>query len=73
MKISAIHYLGAATFILFTVIVFVAMNLRFDWVFFLTVFGQLTLVFTVYKILNDDYKTDKTFEDFYEDKSDFGV
>lgn len=37
------------------------------WLFFLVVFGQAVLIFTVYKILKDDYHTHKTFEDFYED------
>jgi len=29
--------------------------------------GQLLLIFTVYKVLVDDYTTNKTFGDFYED------
>ena len=35
--------------------------------FYLMVVGQLFLVLMVYKVLIDNYKTTKTFEDFYED------
>jgi hypothetical protein len=48
------------------------MNMPFGLVFFLVVFGQGLLIFTVYKVLTDDYTTDKTFEDFYEDRPDLG-
>ncbi len=48
------------------------MNLSFSWVFHITVLGQAMLVLTVYKILTDNYKTEKTFRDFYEDKPDLG-
>jgi len=29
--------------------------------------GQVFLLIMVYKVLTDNYKTEKTFEDFYED------
>jgi hypothetical protein len=45
-----------------------AMDLPFNWVFYLTVFGQIMLVIMVYKVLTDDYTTDKSFEHFYEDR-----
>ncbi len=67
MKISAMDWLGLTTLILVTVTIFAAMNLAFNWVFYLTVFGQVLLVITVYKVLRDDYTTEKTFKDFYED------
>ncbi|WP_262510974.1 hypothetical protein [Tenacibaculum gallaicum] len=35
--------------------------------FILTVIGQLLVVLMVYKVLRENYTTDKTFEDFYED------
>ncbi|WP_299210529.1 hypothetical protein [uncultured Dokdonia sp.] len=72
MKISAMQWLACTTLLLITVTIFATMNLSFSWVFFLTVFGQLMLVFTVYKVLKDDYTTDKTFKDFYEDRPDLG-
>ncbi|MBT8261245.1 MAG: hypothetical protein KJO05_00375 [Bacteroidia bacterium] len=67
MKISAMFLLVLTSFILLTVVLFSAMNLPFGWVFLLTTFGQVMLVVTVYKVLRDNYTTDKTFEDFYED------
>jgi hypothetical protein len=45
-----------------------AMNLPFNWVFYLTVIGQASVVLMVYKVLRDNYTTDKTFEHFYEDR-----
>lgn len=72
MKISAMQWLACTTLLLITVTIFATMNLSFSWVFYLTVLGQLMLVFTVYKVLKDDYKTDKTFRDFYEDRPDLG-
>jgi len=44
-----------------------SLNFPFNWVFFVTLFGQALLVWMVYKVLTDNYRTDKTFDDFYED------
>lgn len=68
MKISAITYLIITTFILISVSIMAAMDLAFTWVFFATIIGQILLVVSVYKVLTDNYKTDKTFDDWYEDK-----
>ncbi|UII75660.1 hypothetical protein LV716_15555 [Flagellimonas sp. HMM57] len=68
MKFTAMNWLALTTLILVTVTIFASMNLAFNWIFYLTVFGQTMLVITVYKVLTDDYETDKTFRDFYEDK-----
>lgn len=67
MKISSITYLIITTVILITVTVFVLMEFPFDWIFYLTVFGQAFLIISVYKVLTDEYTTEKTFKDFYED------
>jgi len=67
MHFSAITYLVITTFVLVTVAVFAAMDFPFSWIFYLTVFGQAFLVFSVFKVLKDNYTTTKTFEDFYED------
>ncbi|AXG68678.1 hypothetical protein KORDIASMS9_00894 [Kordia sp. SMS9] len=72
MKINAMFLLGLTTLILITVTIFATMNMPFGLVFFLVVLGQGLLIFTVYKVLTDDYTTDKTFEDFYEDRPDLG-
>lgn len=55
------------TFLLLTVTIFSSMDLPFDWVFYLTVIGQVSLVIMVYKVLRDDYTADRTFRDGYED------
>ncbi len=67
MKISAITYLMTTTFLLITVTIFATMGFPFSWVFYLTVLGQILLIFSVIKVLKDKYSTGKTFEDFYED------
>ncbi|MGB5378397.1 hypothetical protein [Muriicola sp.] len=67
MKTSAMFWVGATTLVLFTVTIMAAMNFPFNWVFYVTVFGQLMIVYMVYKVLTDDYNTNKTFKDFYED------
>ena len=67
MKISAMSLVAITTLILLTIVIFSTMDLPFNWVFFLTTFGQILLVITVYRVLRDTYTTDKTFEDFYED------
>ena len=72
MKISAMHWLAFTTLVLLTTVIFATMNFSFSWVFYLTLLGQGLLVYTVYKILRDDYETDKTFRDFYEDRPDLG-
>lgn len=67
MKLSPVILLLITTFILITVAVFAALDLPFRWVFFLTVLGQTLLIISVFRVLKDDYRTEKTFEDFYED------
>ncbi|ARN78859.1 hypothetical protein BST97_13150 [Nonlabens spongiae] len=72
MKLSGTTALAITTLLIITVTIFAAMDFSFGWVFYLTVFGQAFLVFAVYKVLIDDYETDKTFKDFYEDRPDLG-
>jgi len=67
MKISAMAYLAITTFLLITVTIAVAMDISFTWVFYLTCIGQVLVGVSVYKVLRDNYSTNKTFEDFYED------
>ncbi|WP_310992172.1 hypothetical protein [Aequorivita marina] len=67
MKINPLAYLAISTLILVTVAIFAAMDLPFNWVFYLSILGEVFLVISVYKILHDKYATDKTFKDFYED------
>ena len=67
MKSSAMFCVGATTILLIMVTIMATMNFAFSWFFYLTVFGQIMMVYMVYKVITDDYKTSKTFEDFYED------
>lgn len=69
MKTSAMQWVSITTLLLITVTIFATINLAFSWVFYLTVLGQVSVVVMVYRVLRDDYSTDKTFEDFYEDRS----
>ena len=67
MKFSAMSIVAFTTLVLVTVTIMASMNFPFNWVFYVTVFGQALVVYMVYKVLTDDYQTSKTFEDFYED------
>ncbi len=67
MKISAMGVVAFTTFLLVLLTLMVSLDFAFHWVFYLMVFGQAMVVYMVYKVLTDDYKTSKTFEDFYED------
>ncbi|MGI9547909.1 MAG: hypothetical protein ACR2MM_11755 [Flavobacteriaceae bacterium] len=67
MRFSAMFWVGITTLVLITVTIMVSMGFPFNWIFYLTVAGQLMVVYMVYKVLTDRYHTDKTFEDFYED------
>jgi len=67
MKNTAMFWVGVTTLVLFTVTLTVALDFPFHWIFYLTLIGQILLVYMVYKVLTDNYTTDKTFADFYED------
>lgn len=55
------------TLILVTITIMVLMDFSSNWVFYITVLGQIMVVYMVYKVLTDNYSTSKTFEDFYSD------
>lgn len=67
MKTSAMFWVGTTTIVLITVTIMAAMNFPFNWVFYITVLGQVMIVYMVYRVLTDTYTTNKTFKDFYED------
>ncbi len=67
MKFSVITYLIITTIILVVVILLAAYNVPFYIVFFTTLLGIALLIFSVIKVLTDNYSTEKTFDDFYED------
>lgn len=64
MKNLGIPLLILTTLVLILVTIFASLDMSFSWVFYLTVLGQALLVFAVYKVLTDDYETDKTFKDW---------
>ena len=67
MKIPVMFYVALTTLLLVTLTIMVAMDLPFNWVFYVTCLGQVLVIVMVYKFLKDNYTTEKTFEDFYED------
>ena len=67
MKISAMGSVAITTIVLLFLTIMAALDFPFSWVFYVTVLGQALLIYMVYRVLVDDYKTDKTFDDFYED------
>lgn len=67
MQNTSMFWVGITTLLLITVTIMVAMDFPFNWVFYLTVAGQILIVYMVYKVLTENYTTEKTFEDFYED------
>ena len=69
MKIPVMLYVWITTLLLLTVTIMVSMDVPFNWVFYLTVIGQILVAVMVYKVLTDNYSTEKTFADFYEDRS----
>jgi len=72
MKLTAMHWVAITTLLLITVCFTSVANFDYAWVFLLTVIGQICLVIMVFKVLKDPYTTDKTFDDFYEDRPDLG-
>ncbi|RKN79378.1 hypothetical protein [Ulvibacterium marinum] len=67
MQSTSMFWVGITTLLLVMVTIMVAMDFPFNWVFYLTVLGQILIVYMVYKVLTENYHTEKTFEDFYED------
>lgn len=49
------------------VAVMVYYNFSYSTVFYTVLAGQAWWILTVYKVLTEDYETDKTFDDWYED------
>ena len=67
MKLSAIFYITITTLLLVGIVTMVFFNVSYPVVFYTVVVGQAWWIFTVYKVITDDYTTDKTFDDWYED------
>ncbi len=67
MKLPVMFYVAVTTLLLITVSIMVSMSLPMNWIFWVTCVGQVFIVIMVYRMLTDNYTTDKTFKDFYED------
>ncbi|GAA4799895.1 hypothetical protein [Litoribaculum gwangyangense] len=68
MKIPVMFYVAFTTILLVMLTIMVSMDMPFNWVFYVMCLGQLFVAIMVYKVLKDNYTTDKTFDNFYEDK-----
>ena len=68
MKIPVMFYVALTTFILILLTIMVSINITFTWVFYTMCLGQFFVLVMVYKVLKDNYSTDKTFNNFYEDR-----
>ncbi len=55
------------TLILLAICMMVGLELPIQLILLVIMLGQIILVFTVFAILTENYHTDKTFDDFYED------
>ena len=67
MQNTAMLWVVATSLVLLSLTIMAVMNFPFKWIFYLTVIGQIMLVYMVFRVLKDKYTTDKTFKDFYED------
>ena len=56
MQTSAMFWVASTTLVLFTVTLMAAVNAPFNWVFYITVIGQMMIVYMVLKVLKDNYK-----------------
>ncbi len=70
MKKTPIHWIGIVFLLLITFVIFTVMNLPFGIAFYATCIGQLVIIFTVSKILRDDFTANKTVKNFCKDQQD---
>jgi hypothetical protein len=68
MKLSVTFYIAITTLLLVAVATLVHYNISLSIVLTTVLIGQAWWILTIYKVLTDDYQTDKTFDDWHEDK-----
>lgn len=68
MKISTMNWVGITTMLLLILVIMSTLNAPYPWVFGLTIGGQVVLIYMVYRVLSDNYRTRKTFSNGYEDR-----
>jgi uncharacterized membrane protein len=67
MRVPVMFYVAITTFLLVMLTIMVAMEINFDFIFYTMCLGQAFVMVLVYKVLKDNYTTNKTFDDLYED------
>jgi hypothetical protein len=68
MKNFAIKLVLFTTAYLFVFTILTQINVPFRLLLVMLVVGQALLLYMVYKVLTDNYTTNKSFKDWYEDK-----
>ena len=68
MMSRAMAVVYAVSILLVILVILTQMQFRFDWVFAVMCFGQLSVILMVVLVLKEKYTTNKTFDDWYEDK-----
>jgi len=63
------NWVGITTLLLVILVIMSSLDAPYPWVFSLTVGGQIVLIYMVYRVLTDKYRTKKSFSDGYEDHS----
>ncbi|MDJ0644789.1 MAG: hypothetical protein QNJ57_02295 [Flavobacteriaceae bacterium] len=70
MKNTAMFLVWFTTIFLVVLTVLASTAIGFQWYFLLVILGHILVVVVVYKVLTDNYTTDKTFDKFfYQDHS----
>ena len=64
---KSIALIWVLTLLLLAICLMVSLGVSFAFIFLVTFLGQLILIYTVILVLKEDYQSDKTFDDFYED------
>ncbi len=67
MRISAITWVIFTTLYVVIFAVIIQLNISFDVITVVFLAGHILIPVMIYKVLNDDYTTQKTFNDWYED------
>lgn len=68
MKNFAMKLVWFTTFYLVAFTILTQFDTPMELLFVMLIVGQALVLFMVYKVLTDNYTTDKTFKDWYEDK-----
>lgn len=67
MRNSPILFVIIASIWLLILVILAQTDISFGWLFYLTISGQAFFLVVVYKVLKAPYKSNRTFDDFYQD------